>query len=183
MSISITAVLVWCAMPFAAVDTVPGSVLFWSALEQWQGGVYPGEVRSAPAGDTLFTGKTLTLTVQRAGPDSLRMPFWVGEDRSRTWIVTRHGELLQLRHDHRHADGEEDEVSDYGGMATNSGSARLQVFPADARTLSRLPYAGANVWWYALDEEGNQLCYQLRRMGTDRFFQVCFDRTRPIQAP
>jgi len=39
--------------------------------------------------------------------------------------------IAQLKHEHRHQDGSEDKVSQYGGVTKNSGSPKLQFFPAD----------------------------------------------------
>jgi hypothetical protein len=106
----------------------------------------------------------------------------VGDDRSRTWVLTRdENELIKLKHDHRHADGSEDEVTQYGGLATNSGSATTQFFPADQFTADLLPAAVGNVWWITVDE--TSFTYNLRRLGADTHFAVRFDLTKPIETP
>ena len=112
----------------------------------------------------------------------LRIPFFVGDDLSRTWVLTRDEQLLiQLKHDHRHADGSEDAVTQYGGKATNTGSSSTQFFPADSFTAGLLPAAVGNVWWITVDE--TSFTYNLRRLGSATLFSVRFDLTKPIDIP
>src|SRR3712207_206298 len=78
-----------------------------------------------------FAGKRLVMHVRDCSPNEVRIPFHVGEDRSRTWIVTRTGPGLRLKHDHRHEDGSEDALTQYGGDTVRAGSPTRQEFPAD----------------------------------------------------
>jgi hypothetical protein len=39
----------------------------------------------------------------------------VGSDRSRTWVFTKTAASVRLKQDHRHKDGSEDRVTQYGG--------------------------------------------------------------------
>ena len=86
-----------------------------------------------------------------------------------------------MKHDHRHEDGSEDKVTQYGGTSTNSGSANMQIFPADEETVKIIPAAFGNVWWITVDE--NSFTYNLRRIGTERLFTVKFDLTKPVDLP
>ena len=52
-------------------------------------------------------GQRLVMHVRDCSADEVRIPFWVGEDHSRTWVVTRTETGLRLKHDHRHEDGSE----------------------------------------------------------------------------
>lgn len=63
----------------------------------------------------------------------------------------------------------------------NTGLADIQFFPADQETSSLISYASNNVWWVTLDE--TSFTYNLRRIGTDRFFSVKFDLTKEIETP
>ena len=90
------------------------------------------------------------------------------------------GNLIKLKHDHRHEDGKPDKVTMYGGLATNSGTATMQVFPADQETVDLLPAAAANVWWITVD--ASKFTYNLRRMGSNRLFTVEFDLTKPLDS-
>src|SRR5688572_6544343 len=93
-------------------------------------------------GETVFpsdvnhpmVGKKLVVRVETCSNKEIRMPFRVGEDKSRTWVLTMTKDGLLLKHDHRHVDGTPDLITDYGGLATASGTQFRQSFPADAAT-------------------------------------------------
>jgi hypothetical protein len=55
-------------------------------------------------------------------PGEIAIPFAVGDNRSRTWVITRTDAGVRLKHVHRHDDGHEDKVSRYGGDTVNEGS-------------------------------------------------------------
>ncbi len=155
---------------------------FWNALQQLCGKTFTGTVVSAPANDTTFVNKTLLMHVRACEENRIRIPFFVGDNRSRTWVFTKSAEGILLKHDHRHRDGTEDSISQYGGWTSNSGSATIQFFPADQQTVNMLPHAAGNVWWVEL-EPGKFFTYNLRRMGTDRLFSIRFDLATAIAAP
>ena len=155
---------------------------FWSSLAQLCGQAFGGTVVEAPAGDTTFADKQLVMHVRTCEPDRILIPFHVGDDRSRTWVLTRTGAGLRLKHDHRHEDGSEDEVTQYGGGTRTSGTPAVQEFPADAHTTALIPAAATNVWTVEV-HDGRLFAYALRREGTDRRFRIEFDLTRPIPAP
>jgi hypothetical protein len=120
------------------------------------------------------------MQVRSCEENRIRIPFLVGDDRSRTWVLTKQGNQLQLKHDHRHADGTPDRVTQYGGSTTNPGTAVIQVFPADAATVQLLPAAVSNVWWIEMIS-GKSFTYNLRRIGTDRLYSVRFDLTTEVE--
>lgn len=172
---------------FAQNKTADARAEFWNALQALCGKAFAGTVAAAPEGDETFKDKPLVMHVRACEKNRVRIPFFVGDDRSRTWVLTRQksGAIL-LKHDHRHADGTPDRVTMYGGATSNSGSATRQMFPADEQTTSILPAAAANVWWIEL-VAGEYFSYNLRRMGTDRYFSIKFDlkkeTTEPPAAP
>jgi hypothetical protein len=155
---------------------------FWQALQQHCGKAYEGQVIAAPANDTVFKNKTLLMHVKACSDDRIRIPFVVGADRSRTWVITRHASGLLLKHDHRHSDGKPDSVTMYGGYTTNSGMANMQIFPADRETTDLLPAAGGNVWWIEF-VPNSHFTYNLRRLGTDRLFSIRFDLASTVPPP
>lgn len=155
---------------------------FWDQLEKICGKSFAGEVVAAPANDTTFKNKLLVMHVRSCNENVIRVPFMVGENRSRTWVFSKENEMLKLKHDHRHSDGTEDSITQYGGITTNTGLSSLQVFPADQFTTQLLPAAATNVWWVEL-VEGKYFTYNLRRMGTDRWFSVRFDLSKEIETP
>lgn len=160
----------------------PPQAQFWSALSSLCGRAFAGTVREAPAGDTTFAGRALVMHVRECRDTVIRVPFHVGEDRSRTWVITRTATGLRLKHDHRHRDGSEDAVTQYGGDTAGPGSGSRQEFPADAHTAGLIAAAATNVWTVEV-VPGERFTYALRREGTDRRFRIDFDLTRPVEAP
>lgn len=158
---------------------IPSSQVFWEALSQHCGNAYEGQLVS-PESDARFEGR-LIMHVRSCEEGTMRIPFFVGEDRSRTWVLTKEGERIQLKHDHRHEDGSEDKITQYGGIASNSGFSEMQVFPADQETTDLIPYAAGNVWWITVDEQS--FTYNLRRIGSETYFSVKFDLTKPVETP
>jgi hypothetical protein len=165
-----------------AQPTKPGSIVFWETLNTYCGQAFEGEVVAAPANDTTFANKKLVMHIRSCEKGRIRIPFHVGENYSRTWVLTLHDSLVQLKHDHRHEDGSEDRVTQYGGMATNTGNKTTQFFPADQFTVNLLPAAASNVWWIDV-VPGEHFTYHLRRMGSDRQFSIRFNLKNPILVP
>lgn len=157
---------------------------FWSHLTELCGQAYTGGITaSAPEGaDDDFAGREMVMHVRACDDDEIRIPFHVGQDRSRTWVITRTGDGLRLKHDHRHEDGSPDELTMYGGDTAEEGTATRQAFPADAATAEMLPAAATNVWTLEV-EPGRTFAYELRREGTDRRFRAEFDLTSPVDPP
>lgn len=155
---------------------------YWNTLQSLCGKAYEGRLVLSPAGDDSFSGQKLVMHVRSCTPRQIRIPFFVGDDRSRTWVLTRSGERLQLQHDHRHQDGSDEDLTLYGGTSSNRGSERAQVFPADDATVQMLPAAYANVWLMEI-ENGRTFAYHLQRLGTERLFRVEFDLSRVIEPP
>ena len=159
---------------------------FLSHVQALCGKAYEGRIVSPPSeADAAFSGKRLVMHVRGCSTDGVRIPFHVGEDRSRTWVITRTDGGLQLKHDHRYADGTEDKLSQYGGDAIAGGSAARQSFPADAFSRAmfarqNIPASTANVWAMEV-HPGRMFAYELRRPG--RFFRVEFDLARAVQPP
>lgn len=155
--------------------------LFWENITQHCGKSYEGEITDGAKEGDGFTGNRLVMKVMKCGENQIAIPFFVGNDWSRTWILTRKDGRLELKHDHRHEDGSEDSVTMYGGTSTNGGSENMQIFPADNFTCELIPYACGNVWWITIDE--NAYTYNLRRIGSDRLFSVRFDLSKAIFFP
>lgn len=153
---------------------------FWSTLQALCGKSFEGELE-LPEDDEDFAGKRLVMHVRSCEGNVIRIPFFVGDDKSRTWVLTFENDRIQLKHDHRHEDGSEDDVNMYGGTTTNSGQAGLQTFPADQHTKNIIPAASSNIWWITVDDD--QYTYNLRRLGTERVFRVVFDLSDAIETP
>lgn len=153
---------------------------FWNRLAKLKGNSFEGEVIEAPEGDD-FRGKQLVMHVLDVKEDTIYIPFNVGDNLSRTWILTKTEAGIQLKHDHRNEDGSDDEVTMYGGVATNTGFDTLVMFPADQDTVDLLPRTATNVWWISVDDK--QFTYNLRRIGSTTQFSIGFDLDRPVKTP
>lgn len=183
MKILITAFIsVAIAAGSAAAQTPQPNETVWKNLEQLCGKAFAGTVIADTTGDERFKDKAMVMHVRSCQKDRIRIPFVVGDDLSRTWVLTRSKGRILLKHDHRHKDGKPDEVTMYGGWTTSVGMPTRQMFPADEETVKVIAAAATNVWWIDL-VPGEYFTYNLRRMGSDRLFSVKFDLTRPIAAP
>ena len=156
--------------------------VFWTALTSLCGSAFEGRVVDSEPPDTAMSEATLTMHVRECADTEVRVPFHVGEDRSRTWVFTRTADGLRLKHDHRHEDGSEDEVTQYGGDSPGIGTPQVQEFAADEHTASLIPAAATNVWTVEI-HPGATFVYGLRREGTDRRFRAEFDLSVPVPAP
>ena len=164
---------------------------FLAAIARHCGQAYAGRiVANEPASSTPdpFEGKALVMHVRGCDEPSreLRIPFHVGDDHSRTWVLTRTPEGLRLKHDHRHADGSPDPVTMYGGDTVSAGTAGRQSFPVDAASVAMFGREGltasvANTWAMEI-EPGSRFLYELARPD-GRLFQVEFDLATPVALP
>ena len=154
---------------------------FFNHLKKHDGKAYEGTVTSGAREGDGFSDKRLVMHVRSCEENRIRIPFFVGDDKSRTWIMTLDNDRILLKHDHRHADGSEDKVTMYGGWTPNAGTPNMQIFPADQYTCDLIDYATFNVWWVTIDE--TSYTYNLQRMGTPRIFTVTFDLTKEVEAP
>jgi hypothetical protein len=174
--------LVGCAR---GSDTPGAQPQFFAGLQSLCGRAYQGRVVTTDDADRDLASSRLVMHVRTCSPNEVRIPFQVGDDRSRTWVISRTAAGLRLKHDHRHEDGSADVLTQYGGDARSAGSPRRQEFPADrmSRDLfvrEDIPQSAANVWAVEV-EPGRLFAYELRRPA--RHLRVEFDLTRPIAPP
>ncbi|WP_194850658.1 hypothetical protein [Nonlabens antarcticus] len=176
-------ILLFIFLPICVVaQEQTSSEKFWAQLETHCGDAFEGEIITGGVEGDGFTGKKLIMHVRSCEENTLRIPFFVGENRSRTWVLTmNHDKIISLKHDHRHENGTEETLTQYGGTSANVGLATLQMFPADAHTAKILPAASTNVWWFTIND--TNLTYNLRRIGSDRLFTVRFDLTKTVSTP
>lgn len=116
-----------------------------------------------------FAGKLLVAKFSGCSQDQIKIKFDVGEDRSRTWIVSKSQQGLLLKHDHRHADGTPDEITNYGGWANDAGTPWQQYFAADQETAALIPAASTNVWMLQYEPQSQTLTYDLKRHDKPRY--------------
>lgn len=145
---------------------------FFDSLSTLCGERFEGKMTFPKEGQDNFAGKLLVATIKTCTDSEIRIPFHVGEDRSRTWIVSKTKQGLQLKHDHRHEDGTPDEINMYGGLAASNGSSSSQSFFADKHTATIIPAANTNVWTMSLNEDKSEFTYHLERHEAPRFTAV-----------
>jgi hypothetical protein len=143
---------------------------FMSSLSELCGNTYTGSVVSKQAVDADWRAAPLTLGPVECEAGAVHAPLAVGEDRSRTWHITRDGETVELRHEHRLKDGSPDPVSYYGGYSNADSTSSAMYFPADeaSKTMfveNGLDVSVANVW--TLSIEDGVLRYALARPERD----------------
>ena len=161
---------------------------FFANVSALCGKAYVGRIladRPAPTGADPFAGKPLVMHVRECSGDTIRIPFHVGDDRSRTWVLSRTADDLRLKHDHRHEDGSADAVTMYGGDTVDTGTPLRQQFPVDAESQAMFTREGrsvsnTNVWAMEVLPQ-RSFVYELAREG--RLFRVEFDLTHPVEAP
>ncbi|MGQ8364368.1 hypothetical protein [Glaciecola sp. 1036] len=168
----------------APLVSIPTHDAFFQSIAAHCGKAFEGKLSVDTPPSNGFTDKTLVMFVRKCTESRLEIPFYVGENASRTWIITKTGSGLSLKHDHRLENGEDDSLTMYGGHTLDAGYAHIQSFPADEyskQLFSRLqlPQSIGNTWQMFVYPE--QFSYRLTRQG--REFRVDFDLTKPIEIP
>ncbi len=174
--------------PGESVTAATAADRFLARLAEHCGQAFAGRVvaNEPVAPDDPFAGRILVMHVRECREGEMKVPFHVGDDRSRTWVLTRTPTGLRLKHDHRHEDGSDDAVTMYGGDTTAPGTEVRQEFPVDRESIALFEREGltasvVNVWAMEI-EPGRRFLYELRRP-TGRLFQVEFDLTTPVATP
>ena len=182
--------LAGCATTLPAADP---QAAFMASLAQHCGKAYPGRLVSTDPADADLVGKPMIVHFRACSANRMEIPFHVGTanggwNRSRTWIITRTGTGLRLKHDHRHEDGSIDKVTQYGGDTASPGTPGQQIFPVDAESIATFRAQGlgasvTNSWIVGID--ARTYAYALRRPDgpASRNFRVEFDLTQPVAPP
>lgn len=171
------------ALPTTGPVSIPTHDAFFDAIRRHCGKAFEGKVSIDNPASPGFEGR-LVMHVRKCSDTQLQIPFHVGEDRSRTWLISKTGSGLQLKHDHRHKDGSSDKSTMYGGHTLDAGWATVQSFPADQYSKELFSAAGnpqsnGNTWQMYVYPE--KFTYRLVREG--REFRVDFDLTKPVALP
>ena len=175
--------------------------IFFAALSSHCGKAFAGRLVSEDTVDSDFADADMVMHVKECSDTKIAVPFHVtgegGEwDRSRTWLITRDGAKLRLKHDHRHEDGTSDKVTMYGGDTVEDGTDRAQHFVVDPESIALfkqndLPDSVTNVWTVEVDDaeaDAPKYVYQLKRTveggaPEERLFRVEFDLSKEVDAP
>lgn len=155
---------------------------FFANLTALCGQRFEGKVMTTDAADADFRAQRLLMHVRDCSAQEIRIPFSVGEDRSRTWVITRSDSGLTLKHDHRDPQGRPDGLHWYGGDTRTKGTATRQEFPVDDFSIELFNAGDAsvsttNVWAVEVNP-GESYVYELSR--PNRLLRVSFDLTKPV---
>jgi len=156
--------------------------VFFARLTALCGQSFAGRLVTTDPADAEMAGQPMRMQVRDCSAQEIRIPFQIGEDRSRTWVITRTGEGLTLKHDHRNPQGQPVGLHWYGGDTVDAGTAGRQAFPVDQESIDQFNAGDAavsttNVWAMEI-EPGQTFAYELRR--ANRHFRVEFDLTAPL---
>lgn len=155
---------------------------FLANLQGLCGHSYAGRVVASDAVDASYAATPMVMGPVACAGGEVRIPYAIGEDRSRTWVLSRAGRGLKLRHLHTPPDGSIDPVSNYGGVSLTAGTAESQDFPIDAASKAlvlrqNLPTSVDNVWTVEV-HPGASFAYVLRR--PNRHLRVEFDLSKSL---
>jgi hypothetical protein len=165
--------------------SAPSHDQFYARLRALCGHAYEGRVVTRDEADREMAAARLFVQVRACTDRELVIPFHVGNDHGRVWIVSRTATGLRLRHEHRHRDGTPGDPTNYGGETVGPGNPRRQEFPADQATQDMFVRGGraesiTNVWAIEV-VPGQMLVYELRR--PNRFLRIEFDLSRTAAPP
>jgi hypothetical protein len=167
----------------APLVSIPTHDAFFDQLKKLCGKSFGGAVVTDMPKSGGFEGP-LVMHIRNCTDREIQIPFHVNENRSRTWIISKTGSGLTLKHDHRMEDGSFDKSTMYGGHTTDAGWNHVQTFPADQYSKElfiklEIPQALDNVW--SMSIYPNKFSYSLVRPG--REFRVEFDLTKEVKTP
>ena len=167
----------------APLVSIPTHDAFFNAIKTHCGKAFQGKVSKDNVGNTFGNAK-LVMHVRKCTDSEIQIPFHVGDDASRTWILTKTGAGLMLKHDHRNEDGSFHSSTMYGGHTVDEGFPKVQSFPADVYSKSLFIESGIaastdNVWQMMIYP--SRFSYRLIRPA--REVQVDFDLKNPIATP
>ena len=183
ISVLFLSLLASCSNEASVETAVDPSASFLKQISIHCGKAFEGRVVSNDEVDSSFASQQLVMHVRECTDDVIRIPFHVGDDHSRTWVISSIDDGLRLKHDHRHEDGEEDSVTQYGGDS-NSVTATRAEFPVDQYSIDMFNREGltasvTNIW--AVEITNEFFAYELRR--ENRFFRVEFDLLQAVTPP
>jgi hypothetical protein len=163
----------------AAIDA------FWANLQQHCGRAFPGGLGVEPPGDDMLQGDELLIAHFRdCSAREMRIAFHIepggdrSADRSRTWVLRRIEERIELRHDHRHQDGTADETTWYGAFSSGMAAPNRMEF----EFVDGAPMPGVWRGWRLEIEPNQRYSYGTVRNGEWRW-RVDFDLSRPVDLP
>jgi hypothetical protein len=167
----------------APLVSIASQDAFFDKLRAHCGKAYEGKVVMDNPKSDGFDAR-LIMHVRKCTDSQLQIPFHVGDNHSRTWIITKTGSGLSLKHDHRKKDGSHDASTMYGGHTVDAGWPTVQSFPADQYSKElfvsqSIAQSNGNTWQMYIYPQ--TFTYRMVREG--REFRVDFDLTKPVALP
>lgn len=159
---------------------------WWDNMMSLCGNAYAGEmVQYDEEADQGWLDVAVIMHVRECSETEIRIPLHVGDNRSRTWILTRGDDAITLKHDHRYPDGSAEALHMYGGTTADEGTANVQRFPVGEFSQNLfheegIPDSAQNTWRMEI-YPGERFTYGLSRF--NREFQADFDLNEPVDAP
>ena len=192
-SLTLGGALLGCADPDAPAQQPAGTDVaivepdnvydgFLANLNALCGLAFEGVVLDAPDTDPAFNpGDPMVMHIRQCDPHEVRVPVWMGEDASRTFVFTRHPQGLDVRHDHRHSDGRPEPNTLYGAASALPPVAE-EPPSATRMEFKRVNDEGFRTGWIAELFPGEKFLYGTQRNGEWRH-HFEFDLTNPIDPP
>jgi hypothetical protein len=135
-----------------------------------------------PSGkSTPFKGESIWLEVNAISPTEIRMPIYRDQQVYRTLILGQNEQGLFLQHENKKADGQQAEISLYGGYSAGPASPYIMIFPADAYSRQLLGSLRENVWSLAFNNERSILSYIAEENGHVTM-QIDFDLSEGVKS-
>jgi len=159
---------------------------WWANMQSLCGNAYAGEmVNYDEEADQGWLNVDVTMHVRECSETEIRIPLHVGDNRSRTWVLTRTDDGITLKHDHRYPDGSAEALHMYGGHTADEGTAYRQEFPVGEFSQQLfhdegIPDSAQNTWFMEV-HTGEKFSYGLTRFNRD--FRADFDLANPVDAP
>lgn len=166
-------------------NKISNQQVFYNSLKQICGKSFEGKMVSNDKQDSDVINQKLIMHVRDCSEEKIEIPFNIGENRSRTWIIRKFENQIELKHNHVHEDGTLDKSTYYGGLTASQGTNIRQEFPADEYSKqlfekNNIPQSKNNIW--AVEIIPNKIfAYELRR--ENRFFRVEFDLSKNVNNP
>ncbi len=135
---------------------------FFERISTLCGKKFAGEEVFTAEGRESFAGEKMIIHFEKCTEDEIRIPFHIGDDKSRTWLLLVEDGELRFRHDHRDEDGDPEEITMYGGYSDKKGTEYSQFFPPDDYTLDLLERAPGHEWVLTFSEDMKTLTYCLQ---------------------
>ncbi len=173
--------------PDGAAESVAVDALdaYWTNFQTHCGRAFPGRLAVEPPGDDMLSGDEMLIAHFRdCSEREMKIAFHIERDggaswdRSRTWVLRRIGDQIELRHDHRHEDGSADQSTWYGGFTHSPGTANRQEF----EFIDGAPMPGVWRGWRLEIEPNVRYRYGTVRNGEWRW-RVDFDLSSSIPSP